>query len=357
MSQQTNIEWCDATWPIVQGCDPVSPGCVNCYVPRVLWRLGHNPDSKISAPLKSLVEKHTNGQGDTTIRFTGEVAFRDDRLTWPLIWKKRLTIFVPSHGDIFHKAVTDEQLDKIFAVMALCPQHTFMVLTKRSARMREYLKPFCQRRSDGLGKAVIDLGYKEPLELLPWPLPNVWLGVSTEDQQRAYERIPDLLATPAAKRFVSAEPLLGPVDFNDLCDGHENVNALTGLRENPFGAVVTRRHGSKLDLVITGGESGPGARESWVPNIRSITQQCANAGVACFNKQMGAFVTDRNDAGFDGCEPGSWHLEDEGRQVVDDPYGYQDAAQGAAVRIKLRDRKGGDMSEWPEDLRVREMPR
>ena len=337
---ETSIEWASKVWNPVVGCSVISPGCTNCYAMRMAGRL-----ERMGSPIyKGLTQK--TKAGDV---WTGRVeASNWGKMIEPLRWKKPERIFVNSMSDLFHENLAEETIDQVFAVMALCPQHTFMVLTKRSARMREYVTdPQAPRRIALAGARMMEDGDNVHDELLAmqWPLSQIWLGVSTEDQERADERVPDLLATPAAIRFVSAEPLLGPIDFRFLAPS-----------ETGYLNTLSSSTGPNLDLVITGGESGPGARESWVPNIRSITQQCAAAGVACFNKQMGAFVTDRNDAGFDGCEPGSWHLEDEGRQVVDDPYGYQDAAQGAAVRIKLRDRKGGDMSEWPEDLRVREMP-
>ena len=331
MADKSAIEWTDATWPIVQGCDPVSQGCVHCYAVPLLWRLMHNPDPRISAPLKGLVEQHTNAAGETILRFTGNLALREDRLDWPLTWKRPRHIFVPSHGDIFHKDVPDEFLDKIFAVMALAPQHTFQVLTKRSKRMRDYLgDPKVVRRvyeiacdivldrelqvvliAPGTDQSQAPAGPRIYLD--QWPLPNVWLGVSCEDQEHADERIPDLLATPAAVRFISAEPLLGPVDLtwiaepDDARDGV--IDALLGCnwidgqgrgvayrpsRRGHQDRQITREvvtvNASKLYWVIAGGESGNGARPMHPAWAQSLRDQCEAAGVAFFFKQWGAWV-------------------------------------------------------------------
>lgn len=338
MGKETGVEWTDSTWPIVQGCDPVSQACVNCYAVPLLWRLAHNPNPKISGPLQGLVEKHVNRAGETILRFTGKLALREDRLTWPLEWKEPRRIFVPSHGDIFHKDVPDAFLDKIFAVMALCPQHTFQVLTKRSKRMREYFAGAANQRS-AQASALI-----EPIQMLAeahprvqaaavvdwavWPLPNVWLGVSCEDQANADERVPDLLATPAAKRFISAEPLLGPIDLRPYLWASNRLQNPT-----PFPMMKGPRPGEsivpaeQLHWVIIGGESGPGARDHDIDCDRSIIAQCRDAGVAVFEKQLG-------------------------RRPCDSSL----VKEGDAPAIGLRDPKGGDMAEWPADLRVREMP-
>lgn len=295
MSEKSNIEWTDATWPVVQGCDPVSQGCVHCYAVPLLWRMMHHPDPKISGPLQGLVERHTNAAGETILRFTGKVALREDRLTWPLQWTKPRMIFVPSHGDLFHKNVPDEFIDRVFAVMALCPQHTFQVLTKRSERMREYVN---SRSRDGryLERQIIDaaseiLRARQAVDIryvswnLPgWPLPNVWLGVSAERQQEADERIPHLLQTPAAVRFVSLEPLLGPIKLYSLRHSPDDYwprwDALKGFKSN-------QTYTAKIDWVIVGGESGKGARPMHPQWARDIRDQCDAARVAFFFKQWG----------------------------------------------------------------------
>lgn len=305
MGDRSKIEWTDATWPIVQGCDPVSQGCVRCYAVPLLHRLAHNPNQTISAPLHGLVEKHVNAAGETILRFTGKLALREDRLGWPLGWKKPRMIFVPSHGDIFHKDVPNEFLDKIFAVMALCPQHTFQILTKRPERMRSYLTRM-ENFGDEYETVMESHAFVSVLceasdlvigdHLFPWPLPNVWLGTSCEDQATADERIPHLLQTPAAIRFVSCEPLLGPIHLGYLGwpqgDGNARTghNALIGARyEN--GNLVERL--PRLDWIIVGGESGPGARPMHPDWARSLRDQCAAVDVKYFFKQWGAFAPTR----------------------------------------------------------------
>lgn len=352
MADKSMIEWTDATWTIVQGCDLESPGCTNCYVPAVLWRLANNPNPTVSRPLAGLVELHKGRP-----QFTGKVALREDRLDWPMQWRKPRRIFVPSHGDIFHDAVPDAFLDKIFAVMALCPQHTFQVLTKRAERMRQYLsdpigpfqrihaaaaadpEPWRWIRDQQRAITPYNLYLRAPL-----PLPNVWLGVSVEDQKRAVERIPELLRTPADRRFLSCEPLLGPVDLKPYLP-HRSYR---GLHSFPSVDVAG------VDWVIVGGESGPRARPLRAEWVRSLVQQCKAAGVACFVKQMGRKVIDRNDAGFDGSGPTAWDIDN--LVIEHNIHGYREDYQGADCLVTLADSKGGDMKEWPADLRVREFP-
>src|SRR5690606_659848 len=243
------------------------------------------------------------------------------QLDVPLRRRKPTTWFVDSMADLFHESLTNEEIAAVFGVMTACPQHTFQVLTTRAKRMRAW---FEWLPSDGLRwtcmtEAIRQINpYRPALErrvidsldsqVLQWPLPNVWLGVSCEDQARANERIPLLLETPATVRFVSAEPLLGPIDLTRLTFG--NGDFCNALRRDSYrGGLDSER----LDWVIVGGESGPGARPCDVEWIRSIVRQCREAGTACFVKQLGS-------------------------------------------RLGLRDPKGGDCSEWPADLRVRETP-
>jgi protein gp37 len=304
----SNIEWTEETWNPVAGCSLASPGCTNCYAMKMAGRL-----EAMGVP----AYQGTTKKSKAGFVWTGLVNTAVTALTKPIRWKKPRQIFVNSMSDLFHPDVTEEWIDRVFAVMALCPQHTFQLLTKRSARMRDYLNQ--AGRYEAIYNAMGWLGrnsYTEPYpyrKALPngmeWPLPNVWMGVSTEDQQRADERIPDLLATPAAVRFISAEPLLGPVDLTaipapDEVDGKTfeegwSFNSLdTGdyysqRSENTFGDVFysggngpDREHA--LDWVIAGGESGPGARGSTdevEANMRSLRDQCAAANVAFFGKQ------------------------------------------------------------------------
>jgi len=291
LADKSKIEWCDATWNIVTGCSVVSPGCTNCYAMRLAGtRLREHPSRKG-------LTKCVNGNHV----WTGEVRFNEQWLTQPLRWKRPRRIFVAAHGDLFHDNVPDEWIDRVFAVMALAPWHTFQVLTKRAARMRKYF--FDHPRVGGLQTYKVRQLHAVD-ELIPWrtdasraardliaglePLPHVWLGVTAEDQVRANERIPDLLATPAAKRFVSIEPMLGPVDLElaqCTCPWPLDAKATRHL----LGCKADRRPHRRwsLDLVICGGESGPGARPMHPAWPRSIRDQCKAAVVPFFMKQMG----------------------------------------------------------------------
>ncbi|MGX1196366.1 DUF5131 family protein [Parvibaculum sp. MBR-TMA-1.3b-4.2] len=290
MSGGTRIEWAEARWDPLTGCSPVSEGCRNCYAAREpLGRL------KNHATRKGLARKNAAG----VAKFTGEVRFNEAQLTKPLHWRKPRRIFVCPAGDPFHEKVTDEELDRIFAVMALCPQHIFLVLTKRQARMRVYLS------ENDMPARVADPGARlvkdgdEAHDYLrwhqTWPLPNVWLGVSIEDQPTADERIPDLLATPAAKRFVSAEPLLGPVDLTRL-QPHDSAYEIDALDpENNEGSFYETVF---LDWVIVGGESAGKdkltrktlARPMHPDWARTLRDQCHAFGVSFFFKQWGEWA-------------------------------------------------------------------
>jgi protein gp37 len=293
MAECTNIEWTGSTWPVVQGCDYESPGCTNCYAVPLLWRMSHNPHQAISGPLQGVVAKTAAGK----LHFTGKIALREDRLDWPLKWKEPRRIFLPSHGDLFHPSVPDWFIDKVFAVMALCPQHTFQVLTKRAKRMREYLaNPLTQGRI----ASTLKLLKPDPaphiaalINLAKWPLANVWAGVSTEDQPRADERIPELLATPAAVRFISAEPLLSLLNLVSMREsGWHRIDALRGLNihDRTEAVYATIQKINRIDWVIAGGESGLRARPMHPDWARSLRDQCQAAGVAFFFKQWGEWL-------------------------------------------------------------------
>ena len=244
--------------------------------------------------------------------------------------------------DLFGEWVTDEEIDRVFAVMALSPQHVFQVLTKRPERMREYLtEPAMPGRVEAwatdLSGMVIAPGWPRN-----WPLKNVWLGVSVEDQQRAEERIPELLACPAAVRFISAEPLMGPVVLTGM-DCWRGAAGLDG--ESWEQEPVRPGHMNGLDWAIIGGESGPGARPMDVAWARSLVAQCQAAGVAVFVKQLGANPVTACESHGVTCGGHKW------------PWNENEAqARGREPRPKLRSRKGGDPEEWPADLRVREFP-
>lgn len=277
----SKIEWCDRSdWNPIRGCTRVSRGCGGpgkaggCYAERIAARF-----SGPGQPFHGFA-KRVNGEA----RWTGKVALIDDRLTEPLRWRRPAKIFACSMSDLFHEALPDEAIDQVFAVMALCPQHTFQVLTKRPERMRRYCTTIQKNGrwlamedvALSLGRAPrgVDDGAFGHLAAHQF-LSNVWLGVSVEDQATADARIPVLLDTPAALRFISAEPLLGPVDLVRIAPGRW-VQGRNVLRESGSG---------HLDLVIAGAESGPNARPCDLDWIRSLRDQCVAAGTAFFWKQ------------------------------------------------------------------------
>ncbi len=272
----TNIEWADETWNPTTGCSKVSQGCKNCYALREWPRLAANP-------------KATAYFG----REFADVACHPERLDAPLRWTKPRKVFVNSMSDLFHEDVPDDFIDRVFAVMALSPRHTFQVLTKRPERMLAYMTQDGHGRwgfIDGRARQIYAAqhGRRFPAgKILLGPLPNVWLGVSVEDQANAEERIPLLLQTPAAVRWISAEPLLGPVNLSALRLSGGEFDALRGGDVGRSGRVETW---PALSWVVAGGESGPKARPmhpAWVSGLRD---QCAAAGVAFLMKQWGAWV-------------------------------------------------------------------
>lgn len=351
MGDGTGIQWTDATWNPLRArhretgaegwaCVKVSPGCVNCYskVMNQKQRFGKGTGLDYTVPALAQVEPYLD----------------EATLTQPLRWRNPRRIFVCSMTDLFGDWVTDEQIDRIFAVMALTPQHTYQVLTKRPERMRAYLTT--DDRDEAIGWKAHDLyehhggAYEVANGLLHprihgmrsvWPLPNVWLGVSVESQQYADERIPLLLDTPASVRFLSCEPLLEAVDLTDLDyrvtlaryypdyakpkhphDPEIRYDVLAGHMKGPDDTGLP-----KVDWVIVGGESGKGARAFDLAWARSLVQQCQDAGTAVFVKQLGS-----------------------------KPYESPDRDGGTGYMVHLRHPHGGNPEEWPEDLRVREWP-
>lgn len=289
MSKST-IEWTERTWnPIVSGCSIISQGCKNCYAMEMARRLEFMGQEKYAG----LTEKTEGGH----IRWNGKIKIdMDDKALYkPLKRKKPTMYFVNSMTDLFHDDVPFEAIDRVMAVIALCPQHTFQVLTKRPERMKEYFtnknwdldwvlekqgyeKPFAYEISDERLTELSDLNYI---------LPNLWLGVSVENQKTANERIPFLLETPAKVRFLSCEPLLENIEFiNKIglkCDICGNDDGEVG---RCFCGMPTL---SGIHWVIVGGESGKGARPMHPDWVRNIKEQCENADVAFFFKQWGEY--------------------------------------------------------------------
>jgi protein gp37 len=330
----------------------VSEGCRNCYAERASARLAANPMTDRYAGVAEFVPGVVAIGPDAGLRYssprwTGTVRFHPEILDQPLRWQRPRRIFVCSMSDLFHPGVLDEQIAAIFGVMATCPQHTFQVLTKRPERAMAWFRGGWPGYNVLGAAALLVAGIPEPGDSeMTWPLANVWMGTSVEDQATADERIPQLLACPAAVRFVSYEPALGPVDFTrigehvpeDAFDPAYWLDSLRGHMVGPDDILPSR-----VDWVIVGGESGPGARPFDLRWAESVVAQCRDAGVACFVKQLGAFpVTRRRDV--ERLWPGGtrWTPDDTGEWIEDWP--------------KLRDSKGGDWLEWPNVLQLREFP-
>ena len=317
MSDGTGIEWTDATWSPVTGCTKVSEGCTHCYIERTPpFRMqgrkfrcprcdgsGYVEDSdgnrlafgKRGQFIPGDRCSRCSGTGRAGIGDTTGVRLHEDRLTVPLRWRKPRRVFVCSMADLFHESIPDEFIARVFAVMALAPQHTFQILTKRPARMRSLLGGW------GIHNLVMDrfandddLYVRRALAAgggQAWPLPNVWIGVSVEDQKSADLRIPLLLTTPAAVRWLSCEPLLGPVNLPACrCLG---VGSITHGRHWPDTVCdQCGGSGSQIDWVVVGGESGPGARPMHPDWARSLRDQCAATGVPFLFKQWGEWAPD-----------------------------------------------------------------
>jgi protein gp37 len=356
----SRIEWTGDTWNPIVGCSPASAGCDNCYAQGQVHRFdlyGRPTTIKLGAskrpgltftPMNPATGK-TLGRGGT---WTGAVWLLPDVLDKPLKRRKPTTYFVNSLSDMFHESIVGCEIGRrflaaMFGVMAATPQHTYQILTKRPDQAQLWFQWIAKESSAwavaaksrmAIGMTIDDSICR--VEGMParvhatctgtfrqWPLRNVWIGASTENQAWVERRIPELLRVPAAVRFLSCEPLLGPLDLvtipaPDWLDGEGGsyYHALLGFpyfrNGEPSGG-----SGEKIDWVIVGGESGPKARPCDIAWIRSIVEQCKAAEVPVFVKQLG-----KHPVAHDGIE------------------------------LRLDSHHGGDMAEWPEALRVREMP-
>jgi protein gp37 len=308
----TVIEWTDETWNPTDGCSVCSPGCANCYAMRFAGRFA-KPGERYHGLVKI-------GKNKRAV-WTGELRLDSGKLAKPLHWRRPRKVFVNSMSDLFHENLSNEQIAAVFGVMAACPQHTFQVLTKRAKRMTEWFEWFAGEANESAlevhGMALRDavtqelvhtladcasrgLGdgsdgdqgnwfhrltgaIQDPMSArsgnirLEWPLRNVWLGVSVENQDAADDRIPELLATPAAVRFLSCEPLLSSVSMFAFLR--------TPLREKSLRSLGVLGPAPGIGWVIAGCESGPGARPCAVADLRSLRDECSAAGVPFFLKQ------------------------------------------------------------------------
>ena len=318
MGDKSGIEWCDATWNPATGCTKASAGCDHCYA-------------------------ETEAQRRWSGRSFEDIRFHEDRLAMPLRWQRRRRIFVNSMSDLFHPKISDGQIMRVLDVMFRAYRHTFLVLTKRPERMRRFMRAWGDVSGEDFGKPKLVRGpeatraahpsprgqlFADMLEAMGTPPPgaayptfdwmegmngwpaypvNTWLGVSVEDQKTADRRVPVLLDTPAAVRFLSVEPLLGPVELTA-----EHLH-----RDRAGDGEPDDR--KTIDWVIVGGESGPAARPCDTAWVRQLVEQCTKAGVPVFVKQLG-----RRPTG--------------------------DALEGDAGP------KGGNFEAFPADLQRREMP-
>ena len=317
---KTSIEWTDYTSNLIRyrdpegrsvhGCTKVSAGCANCYASAWSARglTGERGGTFTAKRQATLTPYFDDGEARRILRRVSGAR-----------------VFVGDMTDVFGEWVPDALLDQMFAVFGLRPDLTFQVLTKRPERMREYMVD--PDRYTCVDEAAAAISGESGVGVITrWPLPNVWLGTSVENQATADERIPHLLETPAAVRFLSCEPLLDSVNLTPAA-----IPRVWGDLERRFGKPM-------VDWVIVGGESGPGARPCDVGWIRDIVQQCKAAAVPVFVKQLGS-----RPVGTKAEAQGGW----ESSQFADPDARYE---------RHLRDRAGRDMSEWPEDLRVREYP-
>lgn len=295
MSANSAIEWTDATWSPTLGCTRVSDGCDHCYAMRTVHRMSFNPNEKVSSAAEGLTA-YRPGVG---VVWTNRVRTLPDRLDLPLRWRKPRRVFVDSQSDLFHDQVSDEFIARVFAVMAWTPRHTYQILTKRHARMRSLLNSaefqqsvrwFHDVRDDmpSLRYPASDLDFPAPGDPI-LPLPNVWLGVSVEDQKWADIRIPALLETPAAVRFLSCEPLLGPIElaaWTHWDDGSLRYSEPPQIQG--------------IDWLIAGGESGAGYRFVDGDWVRSLRDQCVESEIPFLFKQWGGHTAKAGGRELDG---------------------------------------------------------
>lgn len=266
----TKIEWCTETWNPIVGCTKVSPGCDHCYAERMAKRLKVMSE-KFDGKGNNIFHRSASGPYADVVsqngRWNGRTTFIPSALEKPLSWKKPRMIFVCSMGDLFHDTVSFSNILEVMFIANKCPQHTFLLLTKRPERMKEF---FTEWASNPFFE----------------PLPNVWLGVTAENQMRANERVPILLSIPAAKRFVSVEPMLTQID---LVNVFGDAPWTPGSRQLGF-----------IDWVICGGESGPGARPMDPDWVRILQSVCHCAGVPFFFKGWGGVNKKAAGALLDG---------------------------------------------------------
>jgi len=265
---KSKIEWTEETWNPLIGCDKVSAGCKNCYAIKTAWIRMHNP--KMAERYAGVVEKTAAGQ----LNWTGKVNMINEAFLKPVNQKKPTIYFVNSMSDLFHESVPFEFINAVFMVMSDADHHIYQILTKRPERMVEFFE-----------------WKKQEFGIIWQPKPNVWLGVSVEDQKSADNRIPLLLQVPCSIRFLSCEPILGPIEIYKL------------LAYGEWALNIDVHQTQKLHWVIAGGESGARATPMHPDWVRSLRDQCASAGVAFFFKQWGEYAPYRTKAAYSENRP------------------------------------------------------
>lgn len=295
MADNSAIEWTEATWNPLTGCTKVSPGCDHCYAETFAERFRGVPG-------------HAFEQGF-------DLRLRPERLDQPLRWRRPRRIFVNSMSDLFHADVPDEFIDQVFDVMEQARHHTFQLLTKRHGRLRsyvqrrvarwqEYARKFDDCPTEAMRNSPAAVDARRRATALPG---HIWLGVSVEDQHWAEARVPALLQTPAAVRWVSAEPLLGPVDLRNLrARNGALIDCLGGDVRTSDGREVYSCTPSVLDWVVVGGESGRGARRMDADWARSLRDQCQHAHAAYLFKQAGSVLAKEWGGKGKGGDPADW---------------------------------------------------
>lgn len=318
MGKESGIQWTDHTFNPWWGCEKVSPGCASCYAEAWANRLG------------------VKVWGDRATRRIMSEKYWIQPHKWDVEAKRdgvRRRVFCASMADVFERRPGLQPIrERLWTLIEETSGLDWLLLTKRPENVLDMI-PDSWKRS---------------------PRRNVWWGASVESQEYAARRIPPLLEVPGFTWFLSCEPLLGPLNLSRYLRCHQGGPAQCGNRPGECcECAQDRTTNNSIEWVILGGESGPGARPARVRWIRSLVAQCHLAKTPVFVKQLGGHVVDRNDAGFDGHEPGCWP---DGTETDDWDLDPSRQYQGADARILLRDKKGGDPAEWPEDLRIRELP-
>lgn len=321
--REGGIAWTEQTWNPIRGCTRISKGCTRCYAEAVAARFSD----------KGLAYEDLARRTPAGPRWTGKLVVVDEHMADPIRWQRPRRIFVNSMSDLFHESLPIEAIARVYAVMLLAPHHTFQVLTKRAKRMREVLtdSTFYGRVLEaanefrGRWPKLTGIAISDPTK---FPPRHVWNGVSAEDQPAADERMPELVATPSAVRWVSIEPQLGPVELAPWA----------GLYQ----------------WVVIGGESGQGARPFEVAWARSLIAECRDARAAVFMKQLGSNPTANyydegyrqlfDAEGIERPEPLGWDCRD-GQPPLD-----------TNMSVRGLARAGSEPAEWPLDLRRREFP-